>query len=82
MIIKSLSNKKATGLWDHQVQMWLQNYKDPTMWGWKKNESILEPVIMSQAPAPAALLQLISCSRKKGCKNACTCWKVGTKRYP
>ncbi len=37
---------------------------------------------MSQPPAPAALLQLISCNCKKGCKNACICWKVGTKRYP
>ena len=61
-----------------QVQTWLGNHTLPaTEWGWKLRHNILEPVRTNKAIAHPKLMNLVSCSCKKGCKGSCTCRKMG-----
>ncbi|GBN67101.1 hypothetical protein AVEN_32887-1 [Araneus ventricosus] len=61
----------------HQLQIWLGNEKDSLKWGWMHNPSGLFPKKSEKDPAPESLLQCISCTRKKGCTNACGRRKAG-----
>ncbi|XP_044579087.1 uncharacterized protein LOC123261518 [Cotesia glomerata] len=61
----------------YQVQVWLGYQLDPTDWGWKLVNNILEPVQTLLPPAPEKLLNTIFCNCKKGCSAKCGCKKVG-----
>ena len=62
----------------HCLRTWLGNYTLPaTKWGWKLHHNLLEPVRTTKAIAHPRLLNLVSCSCKKGCKGSCTCRKMG-----
>lgn len=61
----------------YQVQVWLGYQLDPTGWGWKLVNNILEPVQTLLPPAPEKLLNTIFCNCKKGCSAKCGCKKVG-----
>jgi hypothetical protein len=63
----------------HQVQDWLDNHLSPCEWGWKLHNNELHPVLTKQPPAPAKLLNLISCNCKTGCERSCGCKKAGLK---
>ncbi|CAG4961221.1 unnamed protein product [Colias eurytheme] len=61
----------------YQVQVWLgYDQLDPTDWGWKLVNNILEPVQTLLPPAPEKLLNTIFCNCKKGCSANCGCKKV------
>uniref|UniRef100_A0A0A9Y436 Tesmin/TSO1-like CXC domain-containing protein n=1 Tax=Lygus hesperus TaxID=30085 RepID=A0A0A9Y436_LYGHE len=57
--------------------MWRDREMNEEQWGWKSGPDGLMPVQTTQPPAPEALLNSISCACKTGCKNACSCRKVG-----
>lgn len=63
----------------YQVQTWLGNNLLAVEWGWKFGEDTLEPVKMTNSPAPSNLLELIFCNCKKGCTGSCSCRKAGLK---
>ncbi|CAH0757850.1 unnamed protein product [Diatraea saccharalis] len=61
----------------YQIQKWLNNYKDPTHWGWKIQGDMLTPVQKTLNAVPAHILQTISCRCKVSCCRNCTCKKCG-----
>ncbi|XP_050315527.1 uncharacterized protein LOC126750071 [Anthonomus grandis grandis] len=62
-----------------QVQKWLGNEKNPLDWGWIRSAQGLIPQLMTKPPAPQLLLNMISCTCKKGCTYNCGCRKAGLK---
>ena len=61
----------------HQVQKWLGNDNDPTVWGYVR-DTYLIPVVKDKAAAPDKILKLISCGCKQGCTDkTCVCVKAG-----
>lgn len=60
-----------------QVQLWLGQSISPKNWGWKIESELLQPITMTQPPAPENLLKMIFCSCKTGCGPACGCRKSG-----
>ncbi|GFW03797.1 uncharacterized protein TNCV_2539081 [Trichonephila clavipes] len=60
-----------------QIQIWLGNGVYIDNWGWKHFNNMLIPITMNRLPAPDHLLQILSCSCKKGCVAACGCRKSG-----
>ena len=61
-----------------QVQTWIGNDSlNPVDWGWKLHNNVLVPHRTEKAIAHDKLLNLISCGCKKGCKQTCTCRKMG-----
>lgn len=80
--LSSLSPTKAclhTFRTYYQVQTWLNEYKDPEEWGWKRTSHGLVPSANTMPPAPPSLLQLISCKCKTKCGVTCGCRKAGLK---
>lgn len=63
----------------YKVQKWLGNEKNPLDWGWMRSAQGPIPQLMTKPPAPQALLNMISCTCKKGCTNNCGCRKAGLK---
>ena len=63
----------------HQVQQWRGVDMDATKWGWKRVGTTLSPITTLEQPAPDALLNLISCNCKAGCRGACQCRKSALK---
>lgn len=63
----------------HQVQQWMGNNMNPCNWGWEILHGGLQPVKMSQAPAPEHLLKYVKCSCSKSqCSTLqCSCKKQG-----
>ena len=61
------------------VHEWMGNTLPPTEWGWKLQDSYLEPVTTDMPVAPEVLLTMISCGCKPGgCGNmTCSCKKLG-----
>ena len=53
--------------------------KNPLDWGWKKSRDGLIVITTQKEPAPANLLNCISCKCQKGCGAACSCRKAGLK---
>lgn len=62
-----------------QVQEWLygDNTLEPAEWGWQLKNNSYVPVTMTQPPGPPNIMQLIFCSCKTTCGNACGCRKQG-----
>ncbi|KAJ8871511.1 hypothetical protein PR048_027833 [Dryococelus australis] len=59
-----------------QVQVWKNNFLIPQQWGWKTTKHGLLPNAIEQ---PQELLNKIVCTRRKGCRAACSCRKSGIK---
>ena len=53
-----------------------EEMKPSEFWGWKTNRDCLSPAYITEPPAPAKLLKVISCS-KYGCWKRCGCTKAG-----
>ena len=49
---------------------------NPTDWGWVKEEGQLAPVTSTRPPAPAKLLELVSCECVAGCSTANCSFKI------
>ena len=61
----------------YQVQTWLDNKLQAEDWGWKREDTGMIPIFMTQDPAPSELLKMIFCGCKSGCANMCGCRKAG-----
>ena len=62
----------------HQVQQWCGNELPPEDWGWMNKENTFIPIATNLKPAPAYLLEAISCNCKSGCNTRrCGCRKYG-----
>ena len=63
----------------HQIQLWCGRDKDPLSWGWRTTNHGLLPITTSKEPAPAEVLNTVSCRCAKGCRGKCSCRKVSMK---
>ena len=69
-----------------QVVIWKSPsvHLPPTEWGWKKENTLLQPIMTDFDPAPEGLLKFIRCkcklsSRNPCSSNICSCHKHGLK---
>ena len=60
-----------------QTQQLLSHQLPPEEWGWFYSENILKPTTMTALPAPQNIFEMIFCSCKNICGNACSCKKAG-----
>ncbi|KAF4527646.1 hypothetical protein B566_EDAN010870, partial [Ephemera danica] len=61
----------------YQVQQWLGNDMEPTIWGWKLLNNNLVPISSMQPTVPENILHIICCNCKIVCTGRCTCRKNG-----
>jgi len=51
---------------------------DPTAWGWRKQDSQLVPIAMTQQPGPPELMKVVRCNCRKDCSSShCSCRRNG-----
>ena len=69
-----------------QISVWRkldQSALNPSEWGWKLLNGILEPITTEKECAPSKLLQFVRCKCKSGCtSNICSCKKHGLQCVP
>lgn len=63
----------------YQVQQWLGNDLNPTIWGWKLERNRLKPIQTNELLLPENLLKTISCNVTKECLKSWGCVKHGLK---
>lgn len=69
---------------NYQTYIWrtsltaMQDLPSPEGNGWKKEDTILQPVLMTKEPAPRSLMELTTCQCKKArCQSNCSCKNTG-----
>ena len=63
-----------------QIQQWIAGdcYIDPTKWGWKITNNIMNPIMTDKDPAPENLLKIVRCTCRTDCRSLrCSCRKHG-----
>ena len=69
---------------NYQVLVWkralvgAQDLPDPQCSGWKEEDGVLYPVLMTNDPAPQSIIELTTCKCKKSlCRSFCSCANNG-----
>ena len=69
---------------NYQVLVWRkslvgnQDLPDPQCSGWKEEDGVLCPILMTSNPAPVSIIELTTCNCKKSlCRSTCSCANNG-----